>query len=100
MRALQVVGLGVLFGVGAVLGLALAVVIVPISWVRRARAVHADGVVCSARIEVIDARAARRAGPALVRLSGALEGEQGTSDILGMAIRLQGEASTDVRVGD
>lgn len=100
MRALQVVGLGVLFGVGAVLGLALAVVIVPISWIRRARAVHADGVVCRAMIEPIDERAGRLAGPALVRLSGALEGEQGTSDILGMAIRLQATATADLSMGD
>jgi hypothetical protein len=100
MRALQVVGLGVLFALGAGLGLALAVVIVPISWLRRARAVHADGVVCRAEIEALDARAARLAGPALVRLSGALEGEAGTSDILGMAIRLQATPSPDLQVGD
>ncbi|HET9624716.1 MAG TPA: hypothetical protein VFP84_25285 [Kofleriaceae bacterium] len=100
IRAAQLVGLGMLFGLGAVLGLVLAVLIIPISFARAARAVHADGVVCRASIEALDARADRLAGPALVRLSGALEGAAGTSDILGMAIRLQRAASDDVRVGD
>ena len=101
MRVLAALGLGVLFAVGAVLGLALAVVIVPISLVRGARAVHAAGVVCRAEIVASDPLGQRLAGPALVRLSGAFEGQTtATSDVLGLDIRMQRTASRDARDGD
>jgi hypothetical protein len=100
MRVLAVIGLGVLFGVGAVIGLAVGVVIFPISLLRGARAVHAEGVVCRAEVAACDPAGAPLAGPALVRLSGALEGARSSSDILGLDIRMQRTASDDARHGD
>jgi hypothetical protein len=100
MRMLEAVGLTVLFAVGAVLGLAVSVVIIPISLVRGARAVHAEGVVCRAEITARDPIGERLVGPALVRLSGAFEGQTASSDVLGLDIRMQRTASRDARDGD
>jgi hypothetical protein len=101
MRVVAAVGLGVLFAVGAVVGLAVAVVFVPISLARRARAVHAEGVVCRAEIAARDPIGERLVGPALVRLSGVLESQTAaTSDVLGLDIRMQRTASRDARDGD
>jgi hypothetical protein len=101
MRVLAAIGLMILFAIGAVLGLAIGVVIVPISFYRGARAVHADGIVCRAELTALDPAGARLAGPALVRLSGAFEGQASTaSDVLGLDIRMQRTASRDARDGD
>jgi hypothetical protein len=100
MRVLQAIGLGLLFAVGAVLGVAIGVVVVPVSAWRRARAVHADGVVCRAELIARDASAERLAGPALVRLSGAFGSQTAASDVLGLDIRMQRTASDDPTTGD
>jgi hypothetical protein len=100
MRVLAAIGLGILFAIGSVVGLLIGVVIFPISLLRGARAVHADGVVCRAEIIARDPAAARLAGPALVRLSGAFESQTGASDVLGLDIRMQRTASSDARDGD
>lgn len=101
MRVLAAVGLGLLFAVGAVLGVAIGVAIVPVSFVRRARAVHAEGVVCRAEIAARDPIGERLVGPALVRLSGAFEDQRGAApDVLGLDIRMQRSASSDARDGD
>jgi UPF0716 family protein affecting phage T7 exclusion len=73
MRVLAAVCLTILFGIGAVLGVGIGLIIFPISFYRGARAVHADGVTCRAEIVARDSAVGQRlAGPALVRLSGAL----------------------------
>lgn len=101
MQVLAAIGLSILFAIGAAVGLALGVVIFPVSLYRRARAVHADGVVCRAEIVARDPAAARLAGPALVRMSGALKGPSGTApDVLGLDIRMQRVASDDAASGD
>jgi hypothetical protein len=100
MRVVVAVGLTILFAIGAVLGLVIAIVIVPISLVRGRRAVHFDGVVCRAEITARDPVGQRLVGPALVRLSGALQAQTATSDILGLDIRMQRTASSDARDGD
>jgi hypothetical protein len=101
MRVLEAIVLSILFVIGAVVGLALAVLIVPISLYRGARAVHADGVVCRAALVARDPAGRRLAGPALVRLSGAIAGQATTgTDVLGLAVRLQRAASDDARDGD
>jgi hypothetical protein len=100
MRVFAAIGLMILFAIGGVLGLALAVVIAPISLYRRARAVHADGVVCRAVVIAREPEGDRLAGPALVRLSGALAGPDAASDVLGLELRMQRTASDDARIGD
>lgn len=98
---LAAIGLLILFAIGAVLGLAIGLVIFPISLYRGARAVHAEGVVCRAEIVALDPAGQRLVGPALVRLSGAFEGQATTSsDVLGLEIRMQRTASDDARRGD
>lgn len=101
MRALSAIGLMILFAIGALLGLVLGVVIFPVSLYRRARAVHAEGVVCRAELVAHGPEIAALAGPALVRLSGAFEGQRSTAaDVLGLDLRLQRAASDDPRTGD
>lgn len=119
-RALQAVGLGALFAVGAVLGVVIGALVFVVSLVRGARAVHAEGVVCRAELVALAPAGEPLAGPALVRLSGAfarpglpparseaewpsgpIEGQATAErDVLGLAIRLQRAASTDARSGD
>jgi hypothetical protein len=102
VRALAAVGLGVLFVLGALVGLVIGVVVFIVSFVRAARAVHAEGVVCRAELIPRDSVVGPRlAGPALVRLSGAFEGQATTgSDVLGLDIRMQRTPNVDGRVGD
>jgi hypothetical protein len=94
MRVVAAVGLGVLFALGAVVGIALGAIAFVVSVIRGARAVHAEGVVC--RAEVIggaDALGARLAGAAVVRLSGAFAGPATTgADVLGLELRLRAPA--------
>jgi len=101
MRVLVGIGLFVLFVIGAVLGLVLGVTIIFwVSLVRGARAVHAQGLVVRAEVIAVDAAVGPTiAGPAVVRLSGAFEDQQGSSDILGLETRLQ-RAAADPSVGD
>jgi hypothetical protein len=101
MRLAAAIGLGILFVIGALLGVVLGALIAPVSLIRRARAVHADGVVCRAQIVARDPSAERLAGPALVRMSGALADQTTTgSDVLGIAIRMQRVAVDDATQGD
>lgn len=101
MRALAAIGLAILFVIGAVLGLVLGLLVFAVSWRRASRAVHAEGVVCRGEVTARDPSAARLAGPALVRLSGALAGQTTAgTDVLGVEIRLQRAASDDPTVGD
>jgi hypothetical protein len=101
MRVLAAIGLLILFAVGAVLGLAIGLVIFPISLYRGARAVHAEGVVCRAELVAQGPVGQRLVGPALVRLSGAFGGQATKrSDVLGLDIRMQHTATGDARVGD
>ena len=94
---------GLLFVLGLAIGVLLgALVVFWVSLYRRARAVHADGVMCTAEITAVDKLVGPRLeGPALVRLSGAFERQntRGT-DVLGFELRAQKEASKDPRVGD
>lgn len=98
---LSAVGLAAGFAFGALLGMPIGIVVFSISLLRRARAVHAEGVLLRAELVASDPLADRLAGPALVRLSGAFKPEGSRdSDVLGFAIRLQRTASADPRDGD
>jgi hypothetical protein len=101
MRQFAAVGLWGLFFLGAALGVPIGLALAAVSLVRRARAVHFEGVVCRAHLVPRDASAAPLAGPALVRLSGALERQLTTgSDVLGLCIRMQAVATDDATIGD
>jgi hypothetical protein len=102
VKVLAAVVLSILFLIGALLGLVIGVFVFFVSLVRRARAVHAEGVVCRAEITPRDGVVGPRiAGPALVRLSGAFEGQRTTgTDVLGLDIRMQRAANRDGSVGD
>ena len=102
MQALAAAALGVLFVIGALLGVAIGALLFFVSLYRGARAVHAEGVVCSAELVARDSIVGPRlAGPALVRLSGAFERQDTrSSDVLGLDIRMQRSASCDARIGD
>jgi hypothetical protein len=91
------VGLVIGFALGALLGAVLGVLVIFwVSLIRGKRAVHADGTICRAEVT-----GAPFDGPALVRLSGAFEGQDTTGhDVLGMAIRFQHAASDDAAIGD
>lgn len=102
MQVLAAIGLGILFVVGAALGLVIGAVVFFVSLYRGARAVHAEGVVCRAELTARDGVVGPQlAGPAIVRLSGAFEGNatQGT-DVLGLDIRMQLRADSDASIGD
>jgi hypothetical protein len=95
--------LGLMFVVGAAIGIVIGVLaIFWISLVRGKRVVHADGVLCRAEITATDRIVGPRlAGPAIVRLSGAFEDQETkASDVLGFELRAQREASDDPEVGD
>lgn len=101
MRLFAAIGLSMLFVSGAALGLVLGVVVGLVSLLRRARAVHAEGVVCRARVTSRHVTADLLAGPALVRLSGALASQTTTgTDVLGIDLRLQPVARDDAAYGD
>lgn len=102
VQVLAAIGLGVLFVVGALLGLVIGVVVFVVSLVRGARAVHAEGVVCRAELIPRDGQIGPRlAGPALVRLSGAFEGNATqNTDVLGIDIRMQRRPDPDPTSGD
>jgi hypothetical protein len=97
LRALHAVALWVLFVLGCVVGLALfALPIFLWALVTKKRPIHFDGVVLRADVEGELLR-----GPAIVRLSGGGNRENSTArDVLGFALRLQGERDDDLRVGD
>jgi hypothetical protein len=101
MPLLAAIGLSILFVIGAALGLVFGLVLGLVSLVRGARAVHFEGVVCRARLTSRHAVADLLAGPALVRLSGALERQDTTgTDVLGLDLRLQPVAKDDAAYGD
>jgi hypothetical protein len=63
--------------------------------------VHAEGVVCRARLTSRHPTADLLAGPALVRLSGALASQATTgTDVLGVDLRLQPVGKDDAAYGD
>jgi hypothetical protein len=103
------VGIRILGFFGILTGLASALIIFPVSLIRGARFVHAEGVLCKADIfplEVADpgrAVGGRFSGPALVRFSGATksEGDPG-KDNLGLALRMRAPREVDgaPEVGD
>jgi hypothetical protein len=96
------VGLAILFVVGAVIGLVIGFFVFWVSLYRAARAVHAEGIVCRAELIAKDrAIGPTLEGPALVRLSGAFEGQRTSgTDVLGFDIRMQRTFVRDGRVGD
>jgi hypothetical protein len=102
VRVLVGVGLGVLFVVGAALGLVIGFFVFWVSLYRGARAVHAEGIVCRADLTAKDGVIGPAlAGPALVRLSGAFEGQRPAgTDVLGLDIRMQRAFARDARIGD
>lgn len=101
MRLALVLALLALFVLGMAVGIVVGAVVFAVSLWRAARAVHAEGVVCRAELVAHDPAAAQLAGPALVRLSGALEGQTTTgSDVLGLDIRMQRPARDDAAHGD
>lgn len=84
--------------VGMVLGAPIALVIFVVSLVRKARAVHAEGLVCRG---ALTSSVPELNGPALVRLSGAFTGLRDTApDVLGVMLRLQATAVDDAAIGD
>lgn len=88
---MRAIGLGLLFGVGALI--ALVFVAIPIfvrSLIRGARAFHPRGTVCRAEIIALDQVVGPRlAGPARVRLASATADENSPSpSIIGMSIKL------------
>jgi hypothetical protein len=107
MQLLAALALGVLFVAGALVGLVLAIVFVPVALIRAGRPVHKDGVLVRAELIARDAVLGPvLAGPAWVRLSGAA-GSKGSahmgSDVLGLALRMrrpEATVSDDPTVGD
>jgi len=94
------VGLYMSFAIGMIVGVVLGVFIFWVSLIRRARAVHAEGVLVRAELTAKDAVVGPALeGPAIVRLSGAFGGETGVHDILGLELRLQ-KTAADPSVGD
>lgn len=93
MRALVAIWCGARFAVGAGLGVALGVGFFLVALVRSARPVHAEGLVCRARLLPRDGELGPRlAGPALARFSGAFTDERGQrADVLGLILRLRTE---------
>jgi hypothetical protein len=83
-------GLGVLFVVGMIVGIVLALPIFVFSFIRAARAFHPRGTVCRAELVALDPEiGARIAGLARVRLSGSTGDENSAvQTVLGMAIKL------------
>lgn len=84
---------GVRFAVGASLGVGLGVVFFVVALVRSARPVHAEGLVCRAKLVPRDGVLGPvLAGPALARFSGAFTDERGQrADVLGLILRLRTE---------
>jgi len=102
MRAL---GLLLLFLAGALVGIVVGVLAAVASLFSGRRAVHAHGVICRAEIRALDdVVGPRLAGPAVVRLGGALHAdEEDAGDVLGLAIRMRPRGASlelDLRVGD
>lgn len=96
MQFLAAVALGVLFVAGALVGLILAIAFVPVALIRAGRPVHKDGLVVRAELVARDDKLGPVvAGPAWVRLSGAMGGaESGKSDVLGLALRMRRPGAT------
>jgi hypothetical protein len=107
MQLLAAVALGVLFIAGALVGLGLAIVFVPVALICCGRPVHRNGVVVRAELIARDAvLGPGLAGPAWVRLSGAGGSKSSAhmgSDVLGLALRMRhpgAKVSDDPTVGD
>lgn len=103
--AMRAFGLAFLFVVGAVVGLFVGVLAAFASIVTGRRAVHAHGVLCRAELRALDVVVGPRlAGPAVVRLGGALHADDAHGrDVLGMAIRTRPRNAAhdlDLRRGD
>jgi hypothetical protein len=83
-------GLRLLFGVGVLIGLVIALVIFVRSLVRRARAFHPRGTVCRAEVTALDdVVGPRLAGPAAVRFASSTAAENSPEpSIIGMGLKL------------
>ncbi len=94
---MNTIGLAFLGALGRVFGIVLAPLIFGTSLVRRARAVHAEGLLCRADVVGVPGTIGERlTGPALARLSGALGAEGAPAqDILGLALRFRRAADGD-----
>ncbi|MEO8551904.1 MAG: hypothetical protein ABI678_18135 [Kofleriaceae bacterium] len=85
---LRKLGLAILFGLGMITGLVVAVVIYFLGKRSRVRAFHPYGTLCRATVESDELGLA---GPALVRLAGAAgEEDSATHTVIGFAIKLAG----------
>jgi hypothetical protein len=106
MKMLSAVGLWMRFGLGTVVGAALAVPVFFTSLLRGGRAVHKQGVLVRGELIARDSGVgARIAGPCWVRLSGAIADQDAGHDVLGVVIRMRSEAQAkaaaeDPTVGD
>jgi hypothetical protein len=88
MMALRKLGLAILFGVGMVAGVFVAVMIYIVSRRSHVRAFHPYGTLCRATVACDELGLA---GPALVRLAGASGDEDSaTHTVIGMAIKFEG----------
>lgn len=90
---IRAAGLRLLFVLGALVGLVVAVGVFFRSLLLAARSFHASGTVCKAELTALDDTVGKRlAGSARVRLSGASEPEGSPKQsILGMALEIGGE---------
>jgi hypothetical protein len=86
----RALGLRLLFGLGAVVGVLAAIAVFVRSLLRAARSFHASGTVCRAEITALDdVVGPRLAGSARVRFSGASGPENSAAQsILGIAIKI------------
>ncbi len=110
MKVLSAAVLWLLFALGALVGVVLAVPVFFAALLRGGRAVHKEGVVVKAELIARDSGVgARVAGPCWVRLSGAMRDQAAKKDVLGMVVRMRNEAQAkaaarageeDVSVGD
>ena len=89
MKTLRVIGLGLMFGVGALVALVVAIYIFFRGLFRGARADHPRGSVCLAEVTALDDAAGERlVGPARVRFSSSTADENSpTPTIIGMSIK-------------
>lgn len=87
---MRAIGLGLLFFLGALLGLVAAIPIFFVSLARGARTFHPRGTVCRAEVTALDGVAGPRLdGAATVRLSPVAADENSTSqNVIGMAFKL------------
>lgn len=102
---MRTLGLALLFLAGALAGLVVGLLAAVVSLLSGRRAVHAHGVICRAELRALDdVVGPRLAGPAVVRLGGALHADEAHGgDVLGLALRMRRKDAShelDLSVGD